>query len=190
MPSDESIKDDRPYTTEEIGQVLKECDLRSKAIILLLCSSGMRKGALHLLRINHLVEMNNQHHTFKTRVYAGTHDEYFTFCTPECYNAIQDYLNYRKRCGEKLESKSPLIREQFNVDDHIRIQYPRFVSEKGMEHIIDNALKRSGVRKPREVHLSHGFRKFFITQCESSPMKSLHVSMLAGHDTGPKKSLS
>jgi hypothetical protein len=56
-----------------------------------------------------------------------------------------------------------------------------------MEHIIDNALKRSGVRKPGEVHLSHGFRKFFVTQCESSPMKSLHVSMLAGHDTGLKK---
>ena len=35
--------------------------------------------------------------------------------------------------------------------------------------------------------MSHGFRKFFVSQCECSQMKSLHVSMLAGHDTGIKK---
>ena len=35
--------------------------------------------------------------------------------------------------------------------------------------------------------MSHGFRKFFISQCESSQMKSIHVSMLSGHDTGIKE---
>jgi hypothetical protein len=48
-------------------------------------------------------------------------------------------------------------------------------------------LNKSGVRKPGVVHMSHGFRKFFVTQCEQSGMKSLHVSMLSGHDIGIKK---
>jgi hypothetical protein len=64
---------------------------------------------------------------------------------------------------------------------------PKFVTDKAIEYLIDQGLKKSGVRKLGTVHMSHGLRKYFITQCESSPMKSLHVSMLAGHDTGIKK---
>ena len=116
-----------------------------------------------------------------------TRDKYYTFCTLECYSAIEDYLNYRRRCGEKITDKSPLIREQFNADNPFIINAPRFVSEKGIEYLIDNLLRKSGVRKPKEVHMSHGFRKFFMTQCESSPMKSVHVEMLMGHDIGIKK---
>ena len=42
LPSDDSTNDDRPYTTEEIEQIIqKGCDTRSKVVILLLCSSGI-----------------------------------------------------------------------------------------------------------------------------------------------------
>ena len=51
---------------------------------------------------------------------------------------------------------------------------------------IDECLKKSGV-KTSEAMRSHAFRKFFVTQCESSPMKSTHVSLLSGHDIGVKK---
>jgi hypothetical protein len=50
-------------------------------------------------------------------VYAGTKDKYATFCTPECFTTIQSYLEFRKRSGEILNDKSPLIREQFNKDN-------------------------------------------------------------------------
>jgi integrase len=187
LPSDDLIKDeDRPYTTEEIAQALRDCDLRSKVVILLLCSTGMRRGALHTLQIGHLTEVHCQMmKLYKVQVYAGTKAKYYTFCTPECYQAIQDYLDYRKRCGEDpLKDKSPLIREQFNVDDNIRIQYPRFMTEKAIEYLLRCNLNRSGVRKVGEVHMSHGFRKFFMTQCERSGMKSINVKMLLGHDIG------
>ena len=181
LPSDESVKEDRPYTIEEIGQVLNECDLRSKSIILLLCSSGMRMGALHLLQIGHL---NHDNAGTKIIVYSGTKDKYFTFCTPECHLTIQNYLNYRKRCGERLDSKSPLIREQFNKDNPFTINTPRFLSERGIERIIDTDLRKSGIRKIGEVHVSHGFRKFFFSECEKSGMKSINVKMLMGHNIG------
>ncbi|HZD35910.1 MAG TPA: hypothetical protein VE130_11960, partial [Nitrososphaeraceae archaeon] len=64
---------------------------------------------------------------------------------------------------------------------------PRFVSQKAIEYIIDDTLEKTGVRKPGLIHLSHGFRKFFVSQCESTPMKSVHVSLLSGHDIGVKK---
>lgn len=188
LPPDESTEDDRPYAVEEIAQILQSCDRRSRMMILLLCSSGMRIGALHTLQIGDLQKLNNLN-LYKIQVYARTHDKYYTFCSVECASAIDSYLyDYRQECGEKLVDKSPLIREQFNVDNPFTINAPRFLSEKGIEYIIYQVLKKSGVRKPREVHFSHGFRKFFENQCESMPtMKSVYVDELMGHDTGVKK---
>jgi integrase len=191
LPPDEGpVNEDRPYTTEEIAQVIRVCgsDPRTRVAILLLCSSGMRLGALHSLQIGDLTRIP-EWNLYKVQVYARTHDKYLTFCTPECANAIQDYLEYRKRAGEDpLKDKSPLIREQFNPDNPFIINSPRFVSEDTIEYILTHALKQSGVRKPGVVHMSHGFRKFFINQCENnSSMKSLFVDVLANHDTGVKK---
>jgi hypothetical protein len=51
-------------------------------------------------------------------VYANlTNEEYYTFTTPEAAAAIDSYLAYRERYGEKLTPKSPLIREQFNISE-------------------------------------------------------------------------
>ena len=191
LPPDESVNEDRPYTTEEIAQVIRVCggDPRTRVTILLLCSSGMRMGALHSLQIGDLTKIEFQNSIlYKVQVYARTHDKYYTLSYPECAKAIQDYLDYRKRYGEEIRDKAPLIREQFNPSNPFTINLPRFVSEKTIEYILIRALKQSGVRKPREVHMSHGFRKFFINQCENnSSMKSLIVDVLANHDTGVKK---
>jgi len=193
LPSDNTsaVNEDRPYTREEIDQVLQNgcnSDLRNKVVILLLCGSGLRRGAIFSLRIENLIPLEYKGlNVYKIWVYAGTRDKYFSFTTGELAKAIRDYLDYRQRYGEKLTDKSPLIREQFNIGDHLRIKNPRFVADKTIEYLIDQVVRRSGVRKPGVVHMSHGFRKFFISQCESSSMKSLHVSMLSGHTTGIKK---
>lgn len=191
LPSDDSVNDDRPYTAEEIAQVLQVCDIRSKVVILLLCSSGMRIGALPGLQIGHLtpVKWHEEYDLYKVQVYAGTRDKYYTFTTPETTKAVNDYLEFRRRCGEQLKDKpkSPLIGEQFNRDNPFTINSPKFVTKKAIEYLIDKILRTADMRKIKEVHMSHGMRKFFVSQCEGSPMKSVHVSMLAGHDTGIKK---
>ncbi|MGI0042377.1 MAG: tyrosine-type recombinase/integrase [Nitrososphaeraceae archaeon] len=191
LPPNESTSspygDDRPYTTEEIALTLQSCDLRTRVAILLLCSSGMRIGALHSLQIGDLttVRINNSNNIYKIQVYARTRDKYYTFCAPECYSTIADYyLADRKRCGEKLNDKSPLIREQFNAENPFTINSPRFVSTRGIEYMISHTLKRAGVRKPKAIHMSHGFRKFFKSQAEYSLMKSINIELLMGHNIG------
>jgi hypothetical protein len=48
------------------------------------------------------------------------------FTTPDLLtNCILEYLKYRKRCGEKLNDKSPLIRDDFIIDDLLHIENPR-----------------------------------------------------------------
>jgi integrase len=193
LPSDDRsvVNEDRPYTRDEIAQVIqKGCssDLRSKVVIYLLCGSGLRMGAISSLRIEDLTPIPYKGlNVYKVKVYARTHDKYYTFTTIDSAKAIRDYLDYRERYGERITDKSPLIREQFNIGDRLRIENPRFVTDKAIEYLIDQVITRSGVRKPGVVHLSHGMRKYFISTCESSPMKSLHVSMLSGHSTGIKQ---
>jgi site-specific recombinase XerD len=49
LPPDESTNDDRPYSPKEIQQILEKCyDGRSKVIILLMVSTGMRIGAIYI----------------------------------------------------------------------------------------------------------------------------------------------
>jgi hypothetical protein len=120
----------------------------------------------------------------KTDMERGLNFYSFHSDTSECFSAISNYFDYRKRCGEILTDKSPLIREQFNKDNPFTINTPRFLSERGIERIIDADLKRSGIRGGGEVHMSHGFRKFFFSECEKSGMKSINVKMLMGHNIG------
>jgi site-specific recombinase XerC len=55
LPYDESTRDDRPYTTKEIQKMLSTAgDLRDRAMILLMASSGVRIGALSSMQIGDL----------------------------------------------------------------------------------------------------------------------------------------
>ena len=188
FPSDESVKEDRPYTREEISKILSVCDLRSKALILLMVSSGIRVGATYTMQKVDLEEISSgNRHLYKIAVYARTRDKYYTFCTPECYDAIQEYLDYRKRCGEDLKDKSPLFRKHFNKNDPFTINVPHFLSEAAVMRLIDEALKKGGV-KTSEAMRSHALRKGFMSTCERTGMKSINVKMLMGHSIGVENS--
>jgi hypothetical protein len=69
-----------------------------------------------------------------------------TFCTPECAKAIDDYLDYRRRCGEKLTPESPLIREQFDRSDPFRSVRARHVAQSTIMNTIKQILLDAGLR--------------------------------------------
>jgi hypothetical protein len=88
--------------------------------MLLLASTGVRLGSLHLLRLIHL-SLIPEYDLYHATIYANTKDEYFTFTTPAAKKAINDYLQYGKRCGEKLTKYTPLIRQQFDGSDSLAV---------------------------------------------------------------------
>lgn len=149
-----------------------------------MASTGVRIGALHSLQIGDLTPATwSNHNLYRIQVYARKRDKYYTFCTAECYNAIQEYLNYRKRCREELNDKSPLFRKHFNKHDPFTINVPQFMSEYSVMFVVDETLKPSGV-KTAEARRSHAFRKGFMSICEQSGMKSINVKMVLGHNIG------
>jgi hypothetical protein len=70
--------------------------------------------------------------------------------------------------------------EKWQLQLPFRMNQPKFMGESTMADIVDEVLKRSGVKTP-EAMRTHAFRKGFKSICEQSGMKSLHVEMLKGH---------
>jgi hypothetical protein len=83
---------------------------------------------------------------YQISVYAGTPSQYMTFCTPEYAKAIDDYLDYRTRCGEKLTPESPLIREQFDRSDPFRSVSARHVAQSTIINTIKQVLLDAELR--------------------------------------------
>jgi hypothetical protein len=65
---------------------------------LLLASAGIRLGSVSELRLRHLKKIP-EYNLYKIIVYENTREEYYTFCTPECATAIDNYLLF---CGSSL----------------------------------------------------------------------------------------
>ena len=189
LPQDESdhYATDRPYSVKEIECILEKCDVRSRVIILLMASTGMRIGALPGLRVGDIKRMDEFGVYMIWAYNRSKADRYYTFCNPECANAIDTYLDYRRSFHEEIKDKSPLIREEFNIDDDLRVKYPRFLSQRMFCFIVEDVLRRAGVNqitegnKRREVMRSHGFRKFFITQCDKAHMPFTVREFISGH---------
>ena len=161
------VVDDEAYTHEQIRLLVDNANMRDKAIILLMASTGMRLGAIPKITLKDLTP-NDSYGIYKIRVYKKAHEQYYTFCTPESRKAVDVYLDYRKRCGERFTPETPLFRKQF---DSLTVAYPRPLTRDAVSMIIFSLLNKTGVRpvkpqtedKPIErtsLPMTHGFRKF------------------------------
>ena len=107
---------DRAPTVEEIRKLVKYPDRRIKHLVYVTCSSGVRLGAWEFLRWKHVIPRKNENGEViatKLIVYAGEPDEYYTLITPEAYNALKDYVDFRALHGEKITGESLLIRDEW-----------------------------------------------------------------------------
>jgi integrase len=196
---------DRAYTTEEIKKMLDYADIRSKALVLLLASSGIRIGAVSDLRLKHLTKIP-EYNLYQINVYENTREEYNTYCSPECAAAIDAYIEYRQKSGEQITPAAPLIRENFDrlIEGGIGStkKKPEFLAIRAIGAIISNLLVRSDIVKIRSlselkmlgkhsggserknVKRAHGLRKFLLTALTEAEVDPLYRKMLLGHNIG------
>jgi len=196
LEEEEEEDEDRPYSRSEIQKMFNVAqDIRTKIIISLLSSSGLRHGAVNILKLRDL-EKIEKYNIYKITAYRKSKKfKYFTFCTPECSTLIDSYLSYRKNQGEVLKGNSPFIREQFNTTDKLKINNPRHLTSKSIRNMINDVLtKYSTLRKKLKFDyenkrkqgrnptmLTHGFRKFFNTECAKAGVYPDFIELLMGH---------
>ena len=177
FPAKEIQSGKEAYTTNQVRSLIDNTVSRKiKAIIHFMASSGVRVGALHELRLKHIEDMPNE--CKSVLVYADSISEYTTFITSECYQAIEDYLTYRKLKGELITKDSFVFVKpngQQHDDDDLSISLCRLSTRK-----LDR--KKSGVRYT--VSSSHGLRKRFNTILKMN--KEINISIaekLLGHSS-------
>ncbi|MDG6921037.1 MAG: site-specific integrase [Nitrososphaerota archaeon] len=112
-------------TKEELAQILRHCDPRSRVIASLMAFCGLRPESIgnYLgtdgLRIGDLPELKAksdrvEFDTMPTKVMvrrtlSKARHQYFTFLPEEGCQYLKEYLEARMRKGEKLDSETPII---------------------------------------------------------------------------------
>jgi integrase len=174
---------DRGYTTEEIQKILEFSDQRIRTAFLILCSTGVRYGALPSLKVGDLERIQD---LYKMTVYSGEKEQYTTFMTPEASKELDAYLDYRKRKGENITSDSYLIVKRSGFST---IQGEPFKGYS-LRSVLQDTIEKTGIKqigskwKRKETPLLHAFRKRFATVCASSGVDAEIRERLLGHDIG------
>jgi integrase len=202
-PQHRDYANDRAPTLDEIKKLLDFPERRIKVIVLVMLSSGIRLGAWDYLRWKHIIPIKNENNEViaaKVRVYAGEKEEYLSFITPEAFEALQEYIEFRTSCGEKITDESWLIRDIWK-STNVKFQnrgglatVPRKLKSSGIRSILTRAEWEQGIREPlsngkkrHEFQAVHSFRKYFKSHCEQV-MKSINVEILMGHRIGVSNS--
>jgi integrase len=187
---------DRAYTIEEIKKIVDTCNLKFKVVVTLMASSGCRIGAIPGIKLSDLVYITKErmHQIF---FYTNTKDEYYSFTTPECSKYINEYLEYRQRSGERLTQQSPLVRNDFQHDDLLKIENPKSVTTHNLKFYMQHIIAKAGLKIIRkqdfqgckkrirlQVAANHGLRKFVHTTMANNGVLPEVREMLLGHRIG------
>jgi integrase len=158
----------RGYTHDEIRRMVEIADIKYKAVILMLASTGMRRDALVRLELRDL-EYLKDYNLYKIRIYKKSDSEQVCFTTPEAAEAIKLYVS--KRPGAK---------------------YFHNVSNKAISKALIKLAIQAGIVEKRgigsahrnEVPAVHGLRKFSITQMAKAKVDTEVAKLLTGHSIG------
>jgi len=153
---------ERGYTHDEIRIIVNSAKTRRhKALVLLLSSSGCRIGAIPDIRLKHMQKIKE---SYSIKIYEGEKEEDYIFTTPEATEAIDSYLDERRKDKEYVDDETPL----FRVTYRLGIEKVKPCSVDNLTHIMGRLItvidrKKNDKTKRFDIPKNHGFRKFFAT---------------------------
>jgi hypothetical protein len=97
-----------------------------------------RVGALPLLKIADLIPIPT-HNINQIRVYANSNSR----------KALDNYIEFRRSCGENITPKSPLFRREFDKRDIFAVANDiKPITKASIKIILRQVLYSSGIRTP------------------------------------------
>jgi integrase len=170
-----------------IRKILMFMDLKGRALLLMLISSGMRIGETLQLRDSD-IDLTSTPVKIRIRMeYTKTRQERITFITPQAAEALKAWLPLRKEYLKSSNGKNKglvakgLSAERGSNGDHI---FPFAMSTANQ--ILENAVNKAGLMskdektKRSQIHL-HMTRKFFLSQSSLLASSKEIPETLAGH---------
>src|SRR5439155_8927676 len=158
----------RGYTPDEIRRMVDVADIKYKAVILMLASTGMRRDALVEIEQKDM-EYLKDYNLYKIKIYKKSDSEQICFTTPEAAEAIQLYISKKPgaRYFHKIKNKA------------ITMALTKLATKAG---IVET--RGHGNRYRNAVPAVHGLRKFCITQMAKAKVDTEIAKLLTGHSIG------
>ncbi|HXX96540.1 MAG TPA: hypothetical protein VEL11_05430, partial [Candidatus Bathyarchaeia archaeon] len=140
LPTGNKSANDRAPTVEEIRTVIEYPDRRIKPLVLVTCASGIRIGSWEYLKWKHIepIWRDDRVIAAKITVYAGENEQYFSFITPEAFQALQEWMNFRKKCDEDINGESWLMIALWDTNASAPI--PERMEIEGLRSLVERAL--------------------------------------------------
>lgn len=179
MPVEKHNADDRVPTIDEVHKLLEHPDRRIKVIVCIMTSSGIRVGSWDYLKWKHVIPIWRNNVLVAAKLIVRNtkinNRQYYTFITPEAYNILKEYMDFRELHGEKITPDSFLVRDTWQKIDRNHghriglAKFPKRMNSISIRNMLFEAWQVQGVRtqlagserKRHEFKSSHGFRKIF-----------------------------
>jgi hypothetical protein len=202
IPSEKDHADDRIPTLDEINKLLEHPDRRIRPLVHTMLSSGIRVGSWDYLKWKHVVPIERDSFIVGAKLIVRNtkirNREYYSFITPEAFNSLKDWIDFRKLHGEEITGESWLMRDTWQKIDRKHghriglARFPKRMNSISIRNMLYEAWKVQGVRdklsqpnkKRHEFKSSHGFRKFFETRCQKARMNHNNIKLLMDHSLG------
>ena len=134
----------------------------------------------------------------KIITYPGEPEQRFTFISPEAHDALQDYMKFRERDGEKITDDSVIIRDEWQTTEVVKrganrsmASNPKGIKTGSIERYLARVEKKEGFHQDLPpgvrryaIKTAHGFRRFFETNALRAGMAKINVDYLMGHSLG------
>jgi len=178
LPEKTKPAGDKAYSTEQIQVLLKNTAYPEyKALIHFMSASGVRVGCFEELKIKDLTDMANGCKCVK--VYADTIHEYFTFIHHEAVESLNEYLETRKKNGEKITDDSWVFCSPYDNTKPFLAMTITSTLGRYVKKFIGREKSKSG---RYSIMSCHGLRKRFDTVLKSN--RNVNISLaerLMGH---------
>lgn len=170
LPTVYRVEEDRVPTKEELRSLMYHGTLKDKTIITFAASSGVRENTLVNLTVDDvdLETYEDVGVVYVKPLAVKGRVQYVTCITPEAKKFLRQYLEYRERRGEKVDSNSSIIKI---TEEGLRTRWKRLLTKAGKDE------------KPRTFHIlrMHTLRKFFRTSMELAGVSKSFTEKMMGH---------
>ena len=177
LPAKVDVSIDRIPTREEVKKLLLEADLKLKAVIATLASSGMRIGELCTLRIGNVDFQRNPVRITISGKHTKTRQTRIVRITDETANLLKEYLDGRMDEKDAWVFPSQTNSTQPHSKNALHMSIMRLIERCGLLAKLDPESRRYALHP-------HCFRKYFFTQMIAAGIDRGIAEHFMGHKFG------
>lgn len=146
IPPERHSADDRIPTYAEIHRLLEHPDRRIEPIVLTMISSGIRVGSWDYLQWKHVIPIIRDKTVVASKLIIKNtkikNRTYYSFLTPEAYQSLKDWMDFRKLHGEDITPDSWLMKDTWQKIDRCHgnridlAKYPKKLNSIAIRNMI------------------------------------------------------